>query len=144
MAKIIARAEEDMPFTRLEALRDRGDVTAAICDAACTTARDLGAAAILAVTRSGITARNMSAFRPRIPILGITTEEKTYYQLALSHGVVPLRGLYQEDSDKLFAHAVEVAKEAGYVRSGDCVVITAGLPIGEASTTNVIKAQQVD
>ena len=144
MARIIARAEEDMPFTRLEALRDRGDVTAAICDAACTTARDLGAAAILAVTRSGVTARNMSAFRPRIPILGITTEEKTYYQLALSHGVVPLRGLYQGDSDKLFAHAVEVAREAGYVNSGDCVVITAGLPIGETSSTNVIKAQQVD
>ncbi len=144
MAKIVARAEADMPFEKLQALRNRHGVTAAICDAACTTARDLGATAILAVSRGGVTARNMSAFRPRIPILGITPEEKTYQQLALSHGVIPLLGSYQEDNDSLFAHAVQVAKESGYVKQGDFVVMTAGVPIGAASGTNVIKAQQVD
>ena len=144
MAKIVMRAEQDMPFAKLEALRERNDITAAICDAACTTARDLGAAAILAVTRGGITARNMSAFRPCIPILAITPEEKTYQQLALSHGVVPLHASYQQDTDTLFNHAVQVARDAGYVKMGDRVVITAGLPIGNSGSTNVIKVQQVD
>ena len=144
MAKIISQAERDKPFTRLEALRERNDITAAICDAACTTARDLGVAAILAVTRGGITARNMSAFRPSIPILAITPEEKTYHQLALSHGVIPLRADYQQDTDGLFNHAVQVALEAGYVKPGDRVVITAGLPIGKSGSTNVIKVQQVE
>lgn len=144
MAKIVARAEQDMPLSKLEALQARKDITAAICDAACTTARDLGAAAILAVTRGGITARNMSAFRPRIPILAITPEEKTYRQLALSHGVIPLRAAYQKDTDTLFDHAVRVAREAGYVKTGDRVVISAGLPIGKSGSTNIIKVQQVD
>lgn len=144
MARIIAQAEKDMPFTKLQALRERNDITAAICDAACTTARDLHAAAILAVTRSGFTARGMSAFRPLIPILAITPEEKTYHQLALSHGVVPLRSDYQQDTDGLFGHAVRVARDAGLVKTGDRTVITAGLPIGKSGSTNVIKVQQVE
>ena len=94
--------------------------------------------------RGGITARNMSAFRPRIPILAITPEEKTYRQLALSHGVIPLRAAYQKDTDTLFDHAVRVAREAGYVKTGDRVVISAGLPIGKSGSTNIIKVQQVD
>ena len=144
MAKIVTRAEQDMPEGLLDTVRDRSDVSVALCDAACTTARDLGAVALLAVTRGGVTARDMSAFRPRIPILALTPEEKTYQQLALSHGVVPLRTKLQNDSDELFAHVMQVALESGYVKHGDRVVITAGLPIGESGSTNVIKVQTVE
>ncbi len=144
MAKIVTRAEQDMPEGLLDTVRDRSDVSVALCDAACTTARDLGAVALLAVTRGGVTARDMSAFRPRIPILALTPEEKTYQQLALSHGVVPLRTQLQNDSDELFAHVLQVALESGYVKHGDRVVITAGLPIGESGSTNVIKVQTVE
>ncbi|MBQ8350631.1 MAG: pyruvate kinase [Clostridia bacterium] len=144
MAKIVARAEQDMPEGLLDTVRDRSNVSVALCDAACTTARDLGAVALLAVTRGGVTARDMSALRPRIPILALTPEEKTYQQLALSHGVVPLRTQMQNDSDKLFGHVMQVVRESGYVKSGDRVVITAGLPIGESGSTNVVKVQTVE
>jgi pyruvate kinase len=86
----------------------------------------------------------MSALRPRIPILALTPSEKTYQQLALSHGVVPLRTQMQNDSDKLFAHVMEVAVKSGYVKSGDCVVITAGLPLGESGSTNIVKVETVE
>lgn len=144
MAKIVTRAEEDMPEGVLDTVRDRSNVSVALCDAACTTASDLGAVALLAVTRGGVTARDMSALRPRIPILALTPSEKTYQQLALSHGVVPLRTQLQNDSDTLFAHVMQIAVESGYVKSGDRVVITAGLPLGESGSTNVVKVETVD
>lgn len=144
MARIVARAEQDMPEGLLDTVRDRSNVSVALCDAACTTARDLGAVALLAVTRGGVTARDMSALRPRIPILALTPSEKTYQQLALSHGVVPLRTQMQNDSDKLFAHVKQIALQSGYVKSGDRIVITAGLPLGESGSTNVVKVETVD
>ncbi len=145
MARIAARAEEDHFLDELaEVVHNRQDITSAICDAACTTARDLGAAAILAITRAGVTARAMSAFCPRIPILALTPEETTYHQLALCYGVTPLHASYQKNTDELFAHAVALAKESGYVHTGDRVVLTAGLPIGQSGSTNVIKVQTID
>ncbi len=143
MARIVARAEQDMPEGLLETVRDRSNVSVALCDAACTTARDLGAVALVAVTRGGVTARDMSAFRPRIPILALTPEEKTYQQLALSHGVIPLRSELQNDEDELFIHIMQVLGSSGYVKSGDRVVIAAGLPIGESGSTNTIKVKTV-
>ena len=144
MARIVSRAERDMPEGLLDTVRDRSNISVALCDAACTTARDLGAVALLAVTRGGMTARDMSALRPRIPILALTPSEKTYQQLALSHGVVPLRTQMQNDADELFAHVVQIARQSGYVKSGDRVVITAGLPLGESGSTNVVKVETVE
>ncbi len=144
MARIVSRAERDMPEGLLDTVRDRSNISVALCDAACTTARDLGAVALLAVTRGGVTARDMSALRPRIPILALTPSEKTYQQLALSHGVVPLRTQMQNDADELFAHVVQIARQSGYVKSGDRVVITAGLPLGESGSTNVVKVETVE
>ncbi len=143
MARVLERAEQDRPADGGEMVHDRHSITTAICDAACATARDLGASAILVVTRGGITARACSAFRPRIPILAMTPEEKTYHQLSLSHGVVPLHSDYQDSTDELFTHAVSIAKESGYVHPGDYVVLTAGLPIGQSGSTNVIKVEKV-
>ena len=144
MARIVSRAERDMPEGLLDTVRDRSNISVALCDAACTTARDLGAVALLAVTRGGVTARDMSALRPRIPILALTPSEKTYQQLALSHGVVPLRTQMQNDADELFAHVVQIARQSGYVKIGDRVVITAGLPLGESGSTNVVKVETVE
>lgn len=144
MAKILERAEQDRPVETAALVHDRHSVTTAICDAACATAHDLGAAAILVVSRGGVTARACSAFRPRIPVLAMTPEEKTYHQLALSHSVVPLRAAYQKNTDDLFAHAVKIARESGYVKPGDYVVLTAGLPIGQSGSTNVIKVEVIE
>ncbi len=144
MAKIACRAEQDMDNERMDVIHDRADVTTAICDAACTTAADLHAAAILAISRRGITARNMSAFRPRIPILALTPDERTYEQLSLFYGVIPLRTEDQESTDALFSHVIAVARGKGYIKSGDCVVLTAGLPIGKSGSTNCIKVHFVE
>lgn len=147
MSKIAAQAEKDafdIGAYRAFAARDLdyGDATNAICDAACTTARDLHAAAILTVTRSGYTAQHLSKFRPFEPIVAATPDEKTYNQLALCWGVYPIPAIYQPDTNVLVTHAVDCAKRFGYVRAGDRVVVTAG-GTGESGTTDVLKVQVV-
>lgn len=118
-------------------------VTSAISHATCTTAQDLGASAIIAITKSGRTARMVSSFRPAVPIIACSSSEKTCNQLALSWGVCPIFAQDQENTDKLFAHAVERAYAAGLVKHGEVVVITAGVPIGVSGTTNTLKVHIV-
>ena len=147
MGRIAAQAEKDafeIGAYRAFAARDLdyGDATNAICDAACTTARDLHAAAILTVTRSGYTAQHLSKFRPAEPIVAATPDEKTYNQLALCWGVYPIPAIYQPDTNVLVTHAVDCAKRFGYVKAGDRVVVTAG-GTGESGTTDVLKVQVV-
>ena len=147
MGKIAAQAEKDafeIGAYRAIAGHERytGDATDAICDAACTTARDLGAAAILTVTKSGYTAQHLSKFRPAEPIVAATPNQKTCNQLALCWGVYPIPAIYQADTNVLVTHAVDCAKRFGYVQAGDRVVVTAG-DTGETGTTDVLKVQVV-
>ena len=147
MAKIAEQAEFDAfgmdVYHGIKYKNDITDTTNAICDAACTTADDLKAKAIIAVTKSGQTARSVSKFRPHQIIVGATPEEKTYHQLAMSWGVCPVLALNQENADKLFVHSVDCAKKSGLVDDGDIVVITAGMPINMAGTTNTLRVQTV-
>ncbi|MBO5512361.1 MAG: pyruvate kinase, partial [Clostridia bacterium] len=147
MGRIAAQAEKDafeIGAYRAIAGHERytGDATDAICDAACTTARDLNAAAILTVTRSGYTAQHLSKYRPSEPIVAATPHEKTFNQLALCWGVYPIHAIYQPDTNVLVTHAVDCAKRFGYVKAGDRVVVTAG-GTGESGTTDVLKVQVV-
>ncbi len=148
MARIAETAEADIDYkTRFRSLRqeiaDRS-VTEAISDATVTTAHDLNAAAVIAVTKSGVTARMISKYRPFTPIVGATTDETVWRQLALSWGVTPVLCEEMHSTDDLFAHAVAKAKEAGVVKAGDLAVITAGIPLGVSGTTNMLKVQVVD
>ena len=118
-------------------------VTSAISHETCSTAHSLGASAIIAFTKSGRTARMVSSFRPAVPIVGCSPSEKTCHQLALSWGVWPVLAEEQENTDKLFEHAVECAKTTGLVKHGEVVVITAGVPIGVSGTTNTLKVHIV-
>lgn len=118
-------------------------VTSAISHATCSTAHSLGARAIIAFTKSGRTAMMVSSFRPAVPIIACSPVEKICNQLALSWGVCPVLGEEQENTDKLFEHAVERAKTTGLVGRGDVVVITAGVPIGISGTTNTLKVHIV-
>ncbi len=143
MAKIAEQAEQDafeMDIYRgMQYDNDTNDTTNAICDAACTTAKDVGATAIIAVTMSGYTARRMSKFRPQQAIIAATPNEKTFHQLALSWGVYPVTALYQPDANVLFDHAVACAKRYGLVHENDRVVIAAG----SEGYTDVLKVQTV-
>ena len=123
---------------------DLRGITSAIGHATVTTATDLNASAIIAVTKSGGTARTISKFRPNTPIIGATVSEKVCRQLNLSWGVYPVLCELKDNSDELFAHAVEQAKSAGYIKSGDTVVITAGVPLGISGTTNMLKVHEVE
>ncbi len=147
MAKIVQRAETDaIEMGVYEGVRydsDYFDLTNAICDAACTTARDVRAKAIIAVTSSGTTARRVSKFRPGEAIVAATPDKKTYHQLSLSWGVCPVLALVQDDTDRLFLHAIDCARQLDIVSKGDKVVITAGVPLRQSGTTNLLKVQVV-
>ncbi len=147
MSKIVTQAEDDyfdmnIPGN-LKHDMDAKDKTNAICDAACTTARDLHAKAIIAVTKSGETARRVSKFRPIEAIVAATPEIKTFNQLALSWGVYPVLALNQTNEENLFKHAVDCAKQIDIVSTGDTVVITGGLPLNMAGTTNLLKVDTI-
>ena len=148
MARIAEQAENDaldMDFYReIQYDGDDADITNAICDAAATTARDMGAKVIIAVTKSGLTARRVSKFRPAQTIVAATPEVKTFHQLSLSWGVLPVLALHQNDTDRLFTHAIDCAKQVDIVSPGDRVVITAGVPLNIEGMTNLLKVQIVN
>lgn len=148
MSKIVAQAEKDA--FEMDAYsgfsydsNSSGDVTGAICDAACTTARDLHAKAVIAVTKSGETARGVSKYRPAEYIVAATPELKTFHQLSLSWGVIPVHSIMQKDADSLFRHAIDCAKQIDLVSPGDIVVITSGIPVTISGTTNILKVDTV-
>lgn len=146
MAKIAERTERDIHYDKRfqkNSYNPEPSVTNAISHATVTTAHDLSAAAILTVTLTGTTARNVSKFRPLCPIIACTPDPVTQRQLKLAWGVTPLLTAQETDTAELFAHAVDKAEEEGLVKKGDLVVITAGIPVGHSGTTNMIKVHEV-
>lgn len=147
MSKVVTQAENDA--FDLEVYRDfkyemdTSDITNAVCDAVCTTAKDIDADAVIALTKSGQTARRMSKFRPHQPIVAATPLEKTFHQLALSWGVYPVISRCQTSSDDLFRHAIDCAKQLDIVVPGDKVVISAGIPLDMSGNTNILKVEIV-
>ena len=142
MARIAERTERDIDYTKEfkpRRLAERPDVTSAISHATCTTAMDLHAAAIVAVSKSGRTVGMISKYRPSCPIIGCAMDERVCRQLNLSWGVIPLQLDEEKTADDLFDHAVGAAEHRGLVSRGELVVITAGLPLGMSGTTNMIK-----
>ena len=141
MAKIAECAEKYIDY-RSRMLRNthgkEGDITTAIAYATCTAAMDLNAAAIITVTMSGFTAEAIARFKPKCPIIGCTVREEVYRQMNLLWGVMPLRLKQEDETEELFGSAVAEAQKAGYVKEGDIVVITAGVPLGIAGTTNML------
>lgn len=140
MVKIVNQAEEDnADISNFSYNISAFDKTNAICDAACITARDLNAKAIIAVTISGKAARLVSKFRPKEIIVATTPSLKTYYQLALSWGVYPILTSKQHTEQELIENSVDRAKAEGIVKAGDTIVVTAGIPLDESGTTNLLK-----
>ncbi|MCD4751061.1 MAG: pyruvate kinase [Thermoanaerobaculales bacterium] len=115
----------------------------AIGRSACLLAHDVGAKAIVATTTSGSTARILASFRPGVPIVGLTSDQKVMRQLNLSWGVRPALTEVFSNTDDLFSQAREWCSEHGLARPGDAIVVTAGLPIAETGTTNVLRVVEV-
>ena len=149
MAKIAARAEEDIDFRdgREKLLKEdevARDETAAICHAFCTIAEDVRADALITVTISGFTARRLSRLKPVAPVIACTTNARVACQMNLLFGVTPLIIGMEEHEDALFETAVQRAKLAGILRTGDKAVLTAGVPLGKSGNTNMIKILEVE
>lgn len=146
MAIIACRTENDIDYVTKFKKRDapeKSDVTTAISHATCMTAHDLNAVAILTVSKTGLTARLISKYRPQCPIICGTTDKKVQRQMNLSWGVVPVLTEEKVNTDDLFEHIVEVAEQHGLIHSGDLAVITAGVPLGVSGTTNLLKVHLV-
>lgn len=146
MARIALRTERDINYlARLKSREstERPSITDAISHTACMMAGDLDATSIVTVTKSGRTARMISKYRPQSPIIGGSLSEKVCRQLNLCWGVIPLLIEEKQDADELFEHALTRCKEEGLLEEGDTVVLTAGVPLGIAGTTNLIKAEIV-
>lgn len=118
-------------------------ISDAISHSCCTTALDLEAKAILVATQSGNSARVISRFRPGCTIAAFTTTERVRRQLAITWGVHPFLFGSVDSTDRLLSLCVECARKEEVVSAEDTVVITAGVPIGQSGTTNLIKAQVV-
>ena len=140
----VSRATE-AHFPYVQWLRDRTpagrqDISEAISHAACEMALDLEAGAILTSTDHGGTARLISRYRPRTPIIAVTPRQETWRRLNLIWGVFPLLVGHIENTDHMLQVVEQEALKAGWLKSGERVVITAGTPIGAKGTTNLIKA----
>ncbi len=145
MALIARTTEKNIDYVThfKKAAFNKGNITDAISHATVTTAHDLGAKAIITVTKSGSTGRMISKHRPNCTIISCTTDKRVWRQTNLSWGVAPLMCEEKDNTDELFNHAVEVSKENGLVEAGDTVVITAGIPLGISGTTNMLKVDQL-
>lgn len=146
MAKIAERTERDIDYAGRMKKADHPqevDITTAISHATCTTAMDLGAAAIITVTMSGFTADVISKYKPSCPIIGCSVNPRVCRQLNLSWGVNPVLIRKEENADDLFEAATKAAEKEGLVKKGDIVVLTAGVPLGITGRTNMIRVIEV-
>ena len=145
MATIAERAERDIHFKNhmVQYDEDMTDITTAISHATCTVAGHLEAAAIITVTMSGFTATRLSRYKPSCPIVACTNSEPVACQMNLLYDVFPLNIPQEDREELLFEAAVDATKKAGYVKKGDNVVLTAGVPLGIAGNTNMTRVVEV-
>lgn len=146
MSRIAERAESALEYREIftkQANAQQTSVTEAISQAVANSALDLNAKAIITSTQSGFTARMVSKYRPKAPIIAVTPDEKVMKRLALGWGVIPVKGADADTTDAMFENAVEGAMNTGILSLGDTVVITAGVPVGRAGTTNLMKIHHI-
>ncbi len=144
MSKIAEMTEKNIHYKKRFLAQQKiknTSITDAVSHAACTMAIDLGAAAIVAVTTSGHTARMLSKFRPSCPIIAVIVDEKAYHQTSMTWGVVPVKNDMQETMDDMFESGMRKAITTRILKKDDMIVLTGGLPVGIAGTTNVVKVQ---
>jgi pyruvate kinase len=144
MARICLAAQRHPAFQRQRQIwREPGQVGSAIAHAAAESADELKARVIIAFTESGTTALRCSKARPQVPVIAASPHEEVLRKAALYAGVIPLLVPAGRDTDDMFANATDAAVKGGFVRQGDRVVIVAGVPVGRAGQTNLLKVEVV-
>ena len=146
MSAIAERTENEVHYrdNRLvDAHNGQISVSDATAHAACLTAKDVNASAIVTVSESGNTARLLSKYRPAQPIIACVMNEQVQRQLAISWGITPLMMALAHSTDELIEMSTALAKENGYLHDGELAVVTAGVPVGVSGTTNMIKIHMI-
>lgn len=139
MVRIAQSAEERYPHSKyLRLMEEQTDVSGSVAYAACILAEKLHAAAVVATTRSGATAQNISRFRPAPALIALSPDEKSIRRMALYWGCQPFKVKNIEDTDEMVESAAVKVLEAGGFAEGDLVVITAGRPAWGAGSTNML------
>lgn len=146
MSKIAIEAESNIDFRT--ALNERkyeplSNISNAISLATCTTADELNVSAIITATQSGHTARMVSKYRPRCPIIAVTPSNQVARSLSINFGLQTIISIKLTSTDELMADAVQKCLNAGYIKKSDVVIIAAGIPVGQSGTTNMMKIQEV-
>ncbi|SFA90494.1 pyruvate kinase [Cohnella sp. OV330] len=146
MSRIAERAESALRYREIftkQAEAQQTTVTEAISQAVANSSLDLNAKAIVTSTESGYTARMVSKYRPKSPIIAVTPVEQVRRRLQLVWGVITVDGKSASTIDEMVDIAVQGAIHSGIVRLGDTVIITAGVPVGRSGTTNLIKIHNI-
>ena len=145
MAKIAETTEGNINYQKRfrEADFEIRNKTDAVSHSTCGMAIDINASAIVACSLSGKTARMVSRFRSSVPIIGLTTNEKTWRKLALSWGVIPAMCEEFTSTDVLFYTAKKIAKQELKLKKGDSIVITGGDTTGHSGKSNLIKIDEI-
>jgi pyruvate kinase len=146
MHKIASRAESSLDYRNILSLRSKESkttITDAISQSVSFTALNLEANAVITATEKGQTARSISKYRPKAPIIAVTSNEDVCRKLSLVWGVTPVKGEKAETTDEMFQTAIDSALKAGFVQHGNLVVNTAGVPVGESGSTNLMKVHVI-
>ncbi|MFK7697317.1 pyruvate kinase [Paenibacillus sp. HJGM_3] len=146
MSRIAERAEQALEYREMfmkQSSAQQRTITEAISQSVANSALDLDAKAIITPTESGYTARMVSKYRPKSPILAVTPNEQVMRRLCLIWGVIPIKGEEARNTDEMFQLAVDHSMKAGLIRLGDLVIITAGVPVGRSGSTNLMKVHHV-
>ena len=145
MSAIAERTENEAHYRdeRFKEAHGQISVSDATAHAACLTAKDVNAAAIVTVSESGNTARLLSKYRPTQPIIACVMDEQVQRQLSLSWGITSLLMGPARSTDELIEMSTALAQKNGYLHNGELAVVTAGVPVGVSGTTNMIKIHMV-
>lgn len=146
MHSIALKAESALDHKEILTQRSKEidhNITDSICQSVAHTVINLDINAVITPTESGSTARMVSKYRPKAPIVAVTNQEKVRNQLSLVWGVYPQIGQDASSTDEMLDISVNQALQSGIVKHGDTVVITAGVPVGKAGTTNIMKVHSV-
>ena len=145
MARIAQNTEENIHYNKrfLNRAFNIKNTVDAISHATCGMAIDIDAKAIAVCSISGITARMVSRFRPQVPILGFTTNEKAWRRLSLSWGVTPVMCENYPSTDVLFYSVAKLSKNILQLNKGEHIVITGGVTNGKSGNTDLIKVETI-
>ncbi len=146
MRNIIEEAENDIDYRErfhFFTKKEFHDLTSAVTTATVSTAYATKAKAIFGFTNTGRSTRLISRIRPSMPIISLTSNEKTYYQLASNWGVIPVLGPACDNIEEAYQYLAKVALEKGYVKYGDLVIVSGGSPFGVSGTTNIMMVKSI-